>query len=116
MTKENIVLVSIRDEQYRVSWPKQWPARVYLRYGLFSPRTTSSNHATDEREHGLSVYRARLLDGVVVLDDETCESLTGQGRLVFAVTGRETGIGSDGEPVLRGVRMLPYPIHLSARR
>ena len=32
------------------------------------------------------------------------------GRLVWIVTGREVGKGSDGEPLLVEVRILPYGI------
>lgn len=112
------VLVQIRDECYRVSWPRVVP-KVYIRYGMFSTREVSFNHATGEKEAGLSVYPAILNPDLTISlsnEMETCPSLIGQGRLCFAVTGREVSTGNDGEPVLRGVKLLPYPIHLSCKR
>ena len=110
--------VWIRDESYDMIRPRK-PVPVYIRYGLFSNRERSSNHSTGEAERGISVYPAVLTDDCAVkLTDgwETCPSLEGQGRLCFAVTGREVGVGSDGEPVLRGVRLLPYAIDITAKR
>lgn len=96
--------------------PVQAPERVYVRFGKWSRTYSQScNHSTGERESGLSVYRAMLAPGnIVVLDDVVCESLAGQGRLVFPVTGREVGIGSDGEPLLRGVKLLAYAIDFAS--
>ena len=112
------MLWQIWGEQYQVSWPRKTPDRVYLRYGMFSNRERSSNHATGDEEEGISVYPAVLVDDGVQLapDVKTCPKLVGQGRLVFCVTGKEVGTGSDGEPVLRRVRMLPYPIHVNCKR
>ena len=104
--------LEIHGEVYRIHWPRKPPEKVYLRYGLFAG-TPSTNHATGEVECGLSVYQATLTaDLTVRLHPSVAISpqLYGQGRLVFAVTGREVAVGSDGEPVLRGVRVLPYPI------
>ena len=106
----------IHGDRYPISIPRVPPARVYLRYGLFAGMRKSSNHATGSSERGLSVYRARLEANVVVLAEDTCPSLDGQGRLAMPVTGREVGVGSDGEPVLVGVRMLPYAVALTAKR
>ncbi len=103
--------------QYRVE--RKAPKSVYLRFGRFS-RTgeRSMNHATGEYERGISVYRGILSDGVVTLIDDPNLHLTPEesaellrDRLVFAVTGREhSERGSDGEPLLIGIRLVSYPI------
>ncbi|HET9280356.1 MAG TPA: hypothetical protein VFR24_00140 [Candidatus Angelobacter sp.] len=88
--------------------PRIAPSEVYIRFGRWSGR--SKNFATGEYEKGVSVYPARLIDGIVYLSDEmeVCRAVI--GRLAFSVTGRLIGSGSDGEPVLKQVKALPYPI------
>lgn len=90
---------------------------VFVRYGRWDGRARSSNHCTGERELGVSVYRGRLVDGAVELDD--CIDLYYfaelSGRIAFPVTGDEVGTGSDGEPVLRRVRLLDLPLRLTVR-
>ena len=107
----------IYGDVYPISRPKQVP-RVYLRYGLFSGMRSSSNHSTGHSEIGLSVYPGEYCDGAVGLaeDVETSDQLIGQNRLCIPVTGREVGIGSDGEPVLTNVRVLPYAVFITAKR
>jgi|SoimicmetaTmtLMA_FD_contig_31_18855994_length_702_multi_2_in_0_out_0_2 hypothetical protein len=87
---------------------------VYLRYGLWSRR--SVNAVTMQRECGVSVYRALLVDGVVVPDDDISLQLVDEGRVVFAVQGNEVGVGSDGEPCLARVKPIRNAIALEARR
>ncbi len=92
--------------------------RVYLRFGLFSPSNCRSlNFRTGAYERGLSVYRAELRDGVVCLDDFIPNAYAEElrGRLVWAVTGREVAEGSDGEPILRGVKLVKAPIAISVK-
>lgn len=96
---------------------------VFVRYGLWgsdwSSRGHSFNHGTGEREQGLSVYRGKLVDGAVELHDTEYipqrykEELS--GRFAFPVTGEVIGQGSDGEPVLRAVKLLRLPLGLSVR-
>jgi hypothetical protein len=88
---------------------------LFIRYGLWQGRST--NWSTGKTEPGISVYRAKLLGNTVYLDDDTCQSLEGQGRLAFVVTGEITGIGSDGEPTLKGVKcVIDLGLHVSIKR
>jgi hypothetical protein len=98
------MVFTIRDDRFpAVNYKPGMP--VYIRFGRWSLR--SHNAATREAEAGVSVYLAWIKDRVVYLDPSVlCPSLRGQGRLVFPVTGKLVGIGSDGEPVLRQVKVL----------
>ena len=103
------------------TWPKlvgirKKPKKVYLRFGLWNDGR-SYNWGTGERERGVSVYPAKIIDGVVHLDlSDPNLILWGshllEGRYVWPVTGKEVCKGSDGEPVLQGVvaRYLPVAI------
>lgn len=98
------------------NWPtfrmaKKRPDRVYIRFGRWSSR--SYNHATGERERGVSVYRAELHDDGSVSLAETVPGKILNGRVCFVVTGKEVGIGSDGEPLLQQVVARPYAIRLA---
>lgn len=87
--------------------PAYWKGEpVYLRFGLWSAR--SKNWFTGEQEKGLSVYRATVKDGILTPEDEICYMC--EGRLAFPVTGEEVGRGSDGEPLLRNVKLLKLAI------
>jgi len=110
------MIFEIYGDRYRTLSPKRQLTKVYIRYGLWANMRHSINHETGKRERGISVYRATITDGFVVLAEEPDTNLKDQGRLCFAVTGREVGIGSDDEPLLVGVSVLTLPIHLSARR
>lgn len=94
----------------KMRWPRQLPLKVYIRFGRWS--TYSHNWSTWDRERGVSVYPAILSKSIVSLDASEFDIHVPaiQGRLVFAVTGVEVGVGSDGEPLLRGVRALPFAI------
>lgn len=92
----------------KITFPRNPPDAVFIRFGRWSPR--SYNAMTRVVERGVSVYRARLVDGVVSLADEISSQLYGEGRCVFPVTGKVVGYGSDDEPVLRAVKCLPYAI------
>jgi len=92
--------------------PRKVPNQVYLRFGRWSVR--SINFATGQQEPGVSVYPAHLIDGMVFLKDVDAPIPWRrlEGRLAFVVTGDECGYGSDGEPCLRRVKALSYPIAL----
>lgn len=92
----------------KFSMPRKTPESIFLRFGRWSSR--SYNAMTGEQEKGVSVYRAKIVDGVVKLDDWISSQLSGQGRLVFPVVGEVVGTGSDGEPVLRRVRAVGLAI------
>jgi hypothetical protein len=95
-------------------WPRKPPEQVYIRFGRWSSQ--SRNYSTRDYERGVSVCPARLNPDLTVsllldeCDPSWFDQLRGQGRLVFPVTGRAVGLGSDGEPVLRAVRCLPYAV------
>ena len=109
----------LEDERHEMRWPRKPPEKVYVRFGLFSKGLRSLNHSTGKKERGLSVYNARMEEDETVsliVDDPTlslnplkCAAQL-RGRLVWIVTGREVRKGSDGEPVLVAVRILPYRI------
>lgn len=96
----------------KITYPRTPPQAVFIRFGLWSPR--SYNAMTRVAERGVSVYRARMVDEVVSLDDEISSQLYGEGRCIFPVTGNLVGYGSDGEPVLRAVKCLPYAIDFAS--
>lgn len=85
--------------------------RVYVRFGYARPGARSTNHRDSLTEVGLSVYAGwRMPGGGVVLDlrgVDTFSCLFGgfAGRVAYEATGREVGTGSDGEPLLAGVRL-----------
>ena len=69
----------------------------------------------------MSVYPAIIKDGVVVIDTDDVwihldyiEELS--TRLAFPVTGRIVETGSDGEPLLKGVKPLPYALAVDTLR
>lgn len=95
---------------------------VFIRFGLWDARARSRNHATDEREAGVSVYCGQVVDGAADLAADLADDVPPEyteelrGRIAFAVTGEVAGVGSDGEPVLRRVRLLDLPLRLSVRQ
>lgn len=107
-------------EEDGIGWsnPRTPPAAVYVRFGKWGRRHRSINFHTGDTEKGMSVYPAKLTaDGHVALADDDRLRLTPDdcaevlnGRLAFVVTGKEVGMGSDGEPLLVGVKLLPYSI------
>lgn len=109
------------DERFEFWFPRKRQPEVFVRFGKWSRGSKSMNFHTGEYEKGLSVYRGRLnADKTVSLiaddwsmrDGLTAEACAGAlvGRLAFVVTGKVVGQGSDGEPLLVGVRLLPYAI------
>jgi hypothetical protein len=109
----------LEDERHEMKWPRKTPSKVYVRFGEFSKGARSFNHSTRKKERGLSVYNARMEEDETVsliVDDPTLKlnalkcAAQLRGSLVWIVTGREVGKGSDGEPLLVAVRILPYRI------
>jgi hypothetical protein len=109
----------LEDEHHEMKWPRKTPSKVYVRFGLFSKGSRSFNYSTKKKERGLSVYNARMEEDCTVsliVDDPTLKlnpfKCAAQlvGHLVWIVSGREVGKGSDGEPLLVEVRILPYRI------
>jgi hypothetical protein len=86
---------------------------VYIRYGLWGRR--SLNFGIGQNERGVSVYRGKIIDGAAVLDDYPDSRYLDElrGRFVFAVTGDMIDEGSDYEPVIKAVKILNIPIHLT---
>jgi hypothetical protein len=113
----------LEEEQIKLHASKNPPERVYIRFGMWEGRGRyrSLNASTHKLEKGLSVYNARLeLDGSIsLIADDPSMDLTAidcahllSGRVAFPVTGKVSGTGSDGEPVLSAVRVLKNPIRL----
>jgi hypothetical protein len=110
--------LGIRDWEVEVNWPKQRPEQVFVRFGMWDTRANASfNWNTLSGEAGLSVYRGVLSDDLIVsvAEREDVSPLVA-GRFAFAVTGRVVGVGSDGEPLLKGVRVLPYALAVNVGR
>ncbi len=82
---------------------------LYVRYGLWGRRST--NYSTGEEEIGVSVYRARIERCAAHIhpEEEVSNQLKGQGRIAWLVTGIEVGTGSDGEPLLRQLKLVWGP-------
>ncbi len=89
-------------------------ATLYIRYGDIPQGGRSKNYATGQWEKGVSVYAAKydIETGAIIFDDEAgvydpeaIMYLTGD-RTPHLVTGQEAGAGSDGETLLRKVRIV----------
>jgi hypothetical protein len=87
--------------------------QLYIRWGAIPPRERSRNHDTGRLELGVSVYAARWDPERrrVIYDKD--DALPGTGLMLmmlgfpaYLVTGREVGRGSDGEPLIRRVRVI----------
>lgn len=85
----------------------------YLRYGKPPAAGCSANSATGGTEAGVSAYAAyRLPGGRYVMDLDDCElsAIWLSDRPVYVVTGTLLGEkGSDGEPLLTGVKARRLP-------
>jgi len=111
--------LSIRDWKVRVQSRKVKPEQVFIRFGMWDTRANVSyNHSTKEKERGLSVYPAKWKGKAITLDESevVAEHPDLPSRYAFPVTGTIVGYVSDGEPVLKGVRVLPYPLNLNTKR
>jgi len=79
---------------------------LYIRWGALPKGGKSRNHATGQPEKGISVYAARynpFLDAYEYADTALAGAAITYltvGAKAYLVTGREVGIGSDGEPLL----------------
>lgn len=85
---------------------------VYLRFNDLPKNGKSKNFATSEEEKGVSCY-SLIWDVVSGCYKRTEEGLEGamvayaiQGAPIYFVTGKECGIGSDGEPVLKDAKVV----------
>ncbi len=93
--------------------------RVFIRFGMWDTRTCKSfNHYDRTWERGLSVFPAVIENGAVELDESeiVAEHPDLLNRYAFPVTGSIVGYGSDGEPVLKGVKLLPLPLSIKTKR
>ena len=101
-----------QEESERVNWESMVRATgeaIYIRYGDLPPAGYSRNQATGEREAGVSVYHAYLLPGgqLVVASGYVafCAEIFAD-RPLYRVEGEVIGVGSDGEPLLAGCRIV----------
>ena len=107
-------------QQQAIALIQRWGHRLsdlekplYIRYGDLPKGGRSTNYVTGRKEQGVSVYPAKydLETGAIVFDDAA--GVHNPGTLVFLmidrtprlVTGQYVGTGSDGEPLLRRVRV-----------
>jgi len=86
---------------------------VFLRFNKLPKSGRSLNHATGVHENGVSVFGAEydhLRDGYVYSQQGSepgaIFAYVFKGERPYIVTGDVSGIGSDGEPVLRNVKKL----------
>src|SRR5690606_36239624 len=86
---------------------------VYIRFGELPDGGRSRNHATGQLEEGVSCYRARRrVDGGYELVSSglpyaaIAAAMGAYGNTVLVNAGEECGRGSDGESVLRDVRVV----------
>lgn len=85
---------------------------VYIRFNKLPKGNKSRNFATGTFENGLSVYSARY--DLISCEYKICGSgfagalitYTIKRAPIYFVTGEEVGKGSDGEPLLKNVKVL----------
>jgi hypothetical protein len=91
---------------------------TYVRFGEVPTSGKSRNALTKTDELGVSVYRAVRVDGQwcpvvpIVKGFEVNGLVSFSGvccRPMYLVKGEETGIGGDGEPVLRNIVIMSSP-------
>ncbi len=103
--------------QYATIWAARLDdlsATLYIRYGDLPKGGRSTNYTTGRKENGVSVYAAKydIETGAIVFDDEAGVHNPGtlaylmDDRTPHLVTGQEAGAGSDGETLLRKVRIV----------
>jgi hypothetical protein len=103
--------IALAKEEREVAAGK-WRAakKVYVRFGRLPPGGKSTNFRDGIKEAGVSVFRGEQLpNGEVRLlfsrpDEMGSYHLGLNKRKMRIVTGREIGIGSDGEPLLADAR------------
>lgn len=84
---------------------------TYVRFGRLPKSGRSKNHVTGEYLAGVSVYDAyRMPDGtavVVVPEGPTWTTLFFiKDRKAYEIDGERIGTGPDGEPLLRGAKII----------
>lgn len=87
--------------------------KTFVRFGDIPALGKSKNYLTEVNEIGISVYDAvELEDGSVRiifpnLTYSACVSLSGViERPMYEVSGDIVGTGSDGEPLLKNIRII----------
>lgn len=85
----------------------------YIRFGRLPKGNRSVNHATGQKEKGVSCYEARLnvVTGAWELTGDGLADAAIQGAFglydsVWLLEGKEAGRGSDGEPVITNVKII----------
>lgn len=94
--------------------------QIYIRFGAWSEKEQSYHHWLKQPERGVSVYQAAYDPKAkayhMVRDPQLHGEVTVIGlvvytrRPVYIVTGDEVGRGSDGEPLLRNLRIIDYAV------
>lgn len=86
---------------------------VFIRFSKPPQSGKSYNYASGEYEPGVSVYRGKqTANGEVKVFPSTPDELWGvmnfkaHGVDIFVVSGKEIGVGSDGEPLLENVKII----------
>lgn len=85
---------------------------LYIRFGRVPKHERSKNYATGQIEQDVSAHAAlRTAEGLFIFDED--QPLYNWGTMVFLIgketyllQGRRVGWGSDGEPLLRSIRIL----------
>lgn len=86
--------------------------QVYIRWNELPRGGKSRNYATGKLEKGVSVYAAQynpLLDVYEYADTALAGAAITYliaGAKAYLVTGKEIGIGTDGEPLLQEVKII----------
>lgn len=83
------------------------PEVRYVRFGELPKSGRSFNSRDNAQENGVSVHRLVKLDGKWHLDEAGAgfNTLT-DSRPVYEVSGREIGVGADGEPLLADAKAV----------
>lgn len=97
------------EEEDRAKWAGATPC--YVRYGRLPRSGRSRNYADGTLEAGVSVFRGeRLASGEARArpgtNYELGSLLSLRDRPLYIIAGREIGLGSDGEPLLAGARIV----------
>lgn len=95
------------------SFREEYGDVVYIRWNTLPASGHSTNWATGQVEKGVSVYAARYnpaLDIVEMIENGTNSgAMLGymfDGAPAYLVTGEANGLGADGEPLLRNIKLI----------